>query len=61
MGISDNMDDATIVIDETEILKIKATICLTRFFRNHRLTSNFCSVIRPGKNESLFSPKMIDA
>ena len=45
MGISDEIDDTTIAIHETTILKIKATIWSRRFFRNHPLTSRFCSVI----------------
>ena len=33
MGISDEIDDATIAIDEVTILEIKATIGPRRFFR----------------------------
>ena len=37
MGISDEIDDATVAIHETTILYNKATIWRRRFFRNRRL------------------------
>ena len=57
MGISDEID-ATIAIDETTILEIKATIWPRRFLRHHRLTLKFCSVNHPVIIECLFSSRI---
>ena len=45
MGISDKIDDSRIGIDGMTVLKrIKRRFDLEGIFRNHRLTSKFCSV-----------------
>ena len=53
MGTADEIDDATIAIDEATTLEIKAIIWPTRVFRNYRLTYKFYSV-----NHPLFSSRM---
>ena len=58
MAISDEIDDATIAIDETMNLEIKATIWSRRFFRKHRLTSKLCSVNHLVIIEFLFAARM---
>ena len=58
MGISDEIDDATIAINETMILDIKATILPRRFFRNNHLTSKICSVNHLVIVECLFLSRM---
>ena len=57
MDISDEIDDATIAIDETTILENKATIWPEDICKN-RLTSKFCSVNYLVIIECLFSSRM---
>ena len=57
MGISDEIDDATVAIDETTALGIKATIWPGRFFTNH-FNIKICSVSHLVIIECLFSLRM---
>ena len=58
MGTSEEIDDGTIAIDKTKVFEIKPPIWLTRFFRNHRLTSKCCYVNHLVIIECLFSSKI---